>query len=216
MRPPHYPSITRLSVRPDNPHAIVGPRPNKSRRPYPDAKVAEVRRLVEETTLTYLEIQAKSGISGGLACIWARNHGWKRPLFAARATDKTPHERASAHLRRRMLSVRLSALAERAVRELEESAIIDLDKLAEAQELLKIAKLAAVGRKRRKKGEEIRKAPQIFDAGPRDVMQGLRAAGVRVERAPEEAVMDFIKSRAPLPKTLTKRQREHKRMMERE
>ena len=47
-------------------------------------------------------------------------------------------------------------------------------------------------------------------------MKGLRAAGVRVERAPEDALEDFIASRAPMPERLSKREREHRRMLEKE
>ena len=45
-------------------------------------------------------------------------------------------------------------------------------------------------------------------------MKGLREGGVRVERAPEEALEDFIASRAPPPARLSKRDREHARMLE--
>ena len=45
-----------------------------------------------------------------------------------------------------MLSHRLTAIAERYVRELEETPNIDLDKLGEALELLKMAKLAGMRR----------------------------------------------------------------------
>ena len=54
--------------------------------------------------------------------------------------------RASAYLKRRMLSRRLSAHAERHVGELEETPVIDLAKLGEALELLKMAKLPAMRR----------------------------------------------------------------------
>jgi hypothetical protein len=219
-----YSAITRL--RP-YPHGPVSPDPapniprsrNKSRRPYPDTKVTEVRRLVEETTLTYSEIEKKTGVSAGLACLWKRNHGWQRPPFAPRSTDNVPRERASARLRRRWLGHRISALAERAVRELEASATVDLDKLAEALELLKLAKLAAGRRKRgeMRAAEESRDGPRLFDAQPREVMRAFRAAGIRTENLTEEALVDFIISRAPPPpRNLTKRERLHKRMMERE
>lgn len=178
-----------------------------------------MRRLVEETTLTYLEIQAKSGIGAGLACRWARIHGWKRPVFAARSTDLVPRERASARLRLRWLGFRISALAERAVRELEASESVDLDKLAEAIELFKMAKLAASHRKRRSlvtpKDQEA-ETPPLFDAEPREVLRALRAAGIRTEIAPEQALVDFMISRAPPPKrNLTKRERREKWMRER-
>jgi hypothetical protein len=222
MRHSPYPSIIRLSARPRAPStqdssAAVTRRPRGTNQPHPDAKVAEVRRLIEETTLTYQQISAKTGVDASLACRWRRDQNWLRPLLAPRATDSVPSERAGAKLRRRTLAIRLSALAERAIRELEASASVDLDKLTEATELLKMAKLAAGPRRRRSlaiaNGEE---PPPLFDAEPRNLRRALRAAGIRTERTPEEALVDFIISRAPPPTRLTKQQRQHKRMMERE
>jgi len=59
-----------------------------------------------------------------------------------------PRLRASAQLKRRTLAARLDALAERHIRELEEAACVDPDKLAQALELLKMAK-SPLARKRR-------------------------------------------------------------------
>jgi hypothetical protein len=199
-------------VRPDDPAAVVGRRPRGSRRPHTDAKLAEVRRLIEQTALTYGEIAAKTGVGRASICRWTRDGQWQRPVFAPRATDTVPRARASAHLKARTLAARLSALAERAIRELEESAGVDLEKLAEALELLKMAKLAA--RPRKPRGATAADGSRIFDASPRVVLQGLRAGGVRVERAPEDALEDFIASRAPPPARLSKRDREHARMLE--
>ena len=216
MRHSPYPSIVRLGPRPHDestkgPGPIVGPHPNKSHRPYPDAKVAEVGRLVEQTTLTYIQIQEKSGIGAGLACRWARIHGWQTPPFAARSTDNVPHERASARLRQRRLGFRISALAERAVRELEASANVDLDRLAEAIELLKMAKLAVGHRPRRAlvaPANEDEQTPQLFDAEPREVLRALRAAGIDTQRAREQALVDFMISRTSAPqRNLTRRER---------
>ena len=220
MRPRLYnsSSITRLSVRPDppsdEPAAIVSPRPRGSRRPHTDAKVAKVRRLIEETPLTYGEIAAKTGLGRASICRWTRDGQWQRPVFAPRATDTVPRERASAHLKMRTLAARLAALAERYIRELEDSASVDADKLSDSLELLKMAKLAARPKRRRDVAEKTADATPIFDAAPRAVMNGLRSAGVRVERAPEEALEDFIASRGPKPKRMSKRQREHQRMLE--
>ena len=130
-----------------------------------------------------------------------------------------PRERASAHLKMRTLTARLAALAERHIRELEDAACVDPDKLAEALELVKMAKLAARPKRRdaaAQKAQEAAKATAIFEASPRGVMKGLRAAGVRVERAPEEALEDFIASRAPPPQRVSRREREHRRMLEKE
>jgi transposase-like protein len=212
MRPPLYPSIVRLGVRPDEPAAVVGRRPRGSRRPHTDAKLAEVRRLIEETAATYGEIAKRTGVGRASICRWTRDGGWQRSLFAPRATDTVPRARASWQLKARTLAARLAALAERAIRELEESAGVDLEKLAEALELLKMAKLAA--RPRKPRGATAADGSRIFDASPHTVLKGLRSAGVRVERAPEEALEDFIASRAPPPARLSKRDQAHARMLE--
>jgi hypothetical protein len=187
-------------------------RPRGSRRPHSDAKVAAVRRLIEQTPLTYGEIAAKTGVGRASICRWTRDGQWQRPVFAPRATDTVPRARASAQLKARTLAARLAALAERMIRELEDSARVDPEKLAEALECLKMAKLAA--RPRRPRAVSAAKGPRIFDASPRAVVKGLREGGVRVERAPEEALEDFIASRAPMPKRMSRRDREHARMLE--
>ena len=203
MRPPFPSSIARLGVRPDRPAdgpaPVVGPRPHGSRRPHTDAKVAAVRRLVEQTVLTYGEIAAKTGVGRASICRWTRDGKWQRPLFAPRATDTVPSERASAKLKLRTLFARLAALAERSIRELEAAASVDPDKLAEALELLKMAKLAARARRRRRVEELTGAEPQFWHAPARVVARSLRAAGVDTQRAPEDALMDFIDSRAPPP-----------------
>jgi hypothetical protein len=202
MRPPFLePPIIRLSVRPADPRDIVGPRPRGSRRPHADATVAAVRRLVEGTTLTYAAIAKRTGVGVASICRWTRDGGWKRPPFAPRATDTVPTARASAHLKRRMLAARLAALAERYVRELEETPGVDLEKLAEALELMKMAKLAAMGRRRRRP----RQAKVDFDFSAatgdrlRPIMQ-LVAADVDLHRAPRAALDDFLAHREPPPK----------------
>src|SRR5258708_6484611 len=142
MRPRIFSPLVRVGVRPEpdpaEPGAFVAPRPRGSRRPHTDAKVARVRELIEQTTLTYGQIAARTGAGRASMCGGTRDGGWKRPPFAPRATDTVPRARASHKLKRRTLAARLSALAERYVRELEASASIDLDKLAEALELMKM------------------------------------------------------------------------------
>ena len=147
MRPPLDSPVVRLRPTPDDPAAIPG-RPRGSRRPHADTKVAAVRHLIEQTPLTYGEIAAKTGVGRASICRWTAGHGWKRPLFAPRPTDTVPRERASAHLKMRTLTARLAALAERHIRELEDAACVDPDKLAEALELVKMAKLAARPKRR--------------------------------------------------------------------
>jgi hypothetical protein len=197
MRSLFAPSVVRVRVEPDDPRAVVGRRPRGTRRPHRDATVAEVRRLIEQTELTYAEIAKKTGVARASICRWTRDGGWQRPVFAPRATDTVPTARASANLRRRTLAARLAAIAERAVRELEEAPVVDLEKLAEALELMKLAKLAA-RRCRRGKSDKA-SAAGLVEAPPREVMKRLRAAGVDTMQAPGDALEDFVRSRASRP-----------------
>ncbi len=212
-----YSPIVRLGVRPDHddPAAIVGR--YGPRQPHTDATVAAVRRLIEQSTLNYRQIAARTGVSTGSISNWARDGGWKRPPFAPRACDTIPTPRASAKLKRRMLASRLDALAERHVRELEESACVDPVKLGEAMELLKMARLAARRRPRRRPGEI---APE---EASRPITQ-LCVGGVDLSRAPRAAVEDFLANRErprkedlpPRGRRGSRRWREQARMRERE
>ena len=211
MRPPFSPSILRLGVRPDQPGAVVASRPRGSRRPHMDVTVASVRHLIEQTTLTYTEIAARTGVGRASICRWTRDGGWQRPVFAPRATDTVPSARASARLKMRTLAARLHALAERYIRELEESASVDLDKLAEALELLKMARYAARPRRpRRRTGDAAGHAWTPSRGLARDVLEDLRAVGISVERAPESALLDFIASDAPRRDEPASRRRDHR------
>jgi hypothetical protein len=225
MRPPVFaPVLVRLRVLPEDPDAVVGPRPRGSRRPHTDAKVLAVRRLIEQTTLTYGEIAAKTGVGRASICRWTRDQGWQRPIFAPRATDRVPSVRASARLKRRTLAARLTALAERHVRELEEGACVDFDKLAQALELLKMAKLAARPKRRRRTRRDVAgDSLDTWDPAARTrLIDDLRAAGVKLDRAPEAAVADFITSHLPPREEpslrprgrYSKLNREHARMLE--
>jgi hypothetical protein len=217
MRLPFHASISRIGVRPDyeDPDTVVAPRPRGSRWPHTDATFAEVRRLIEQSTLTYAQIRARTGVSAGCISNWTRDGGWKRPPFAPRAADTVPAVRASAKLRRRTLAARLDALAERHVRELEQSACVDLQKLGEALELLNMARLAARRRPRRRPGEI---APE---EASRPITQ-LCVGGVDLSRAPRAAVEDFLANREPPPEPVgprgrgSRRQREHAWMLEKE
>ena len=197
MRPPIFPSpIVRLSRRLD-PAAEGGApigavRPRGSRRPHTDATILRVRRLIEETTLTYEQIAARTGASPASISRWMQDGSWERPAFAARAPDSALTPRASVYRKHRMLSRRLTALAERYVGELEEAPAIDLDKLGQALELLKIAKLAAM-----------RRTPRRVEAAmwgePMRPIAELCAVGVDLHRAPRAAIEDFLENRAMPP-----------------
>ena len=137
------PTIRRVRVTPDRPDQLPQRAPG-TRRPHGEAQVAAVRYLIEQTELTYGEIARKTGVGRASICRWTVDNKWVRPVFAPRATDRIPRARASAKLRRRTLAARLDALAQRYVTELEFDPGVDLDKLAAALELAKMAKLAAI------------------------------------------------------------------------
>src|SRR5919112_2126859 len=117
--------------------------PGRRGRPHSDAKVQEVRRLIETTTYSYLEIARRTGVPTTTIARWMTSAKWPRPAFAPRATDTVPRWRASIRLRRRTLAGRLFDPAERWVRELEAQPGVDFAKLREALELLKLTKIAA-------------------------------------------------------------------------
>ena len=224
MRPPHIPpSITRLSGRPRLPSANAPEAqwPHVKGRPYPEATVEAVRRLFEDTTLTYPQMAARMGVSPASISRWSQIGGWTRPLFAPRSMLTVPTPRATAYNKHRFLSRRLLALAERYVGELENASTIDLDRLAEALELAKMAKLATLRRTPR------RTEAMVTGELMRPIIE-LCSVGVDLHRAPREAVDDFLKHRVLPPKKerpppsrgrgnprfLTRKQR-HARMMER-
>ncbi|MGE3987504.1 hypothetical protein [Pseudorhodoplanes sp.] len=232
------PVIRRVRVTPDKPDGFPQRAP-RTRRPHGEAQVAAVRHLIENTELTYSEIERKTGVGRASICRWTKDQKWVRPVFAPRATDTVPRARASAKLKRRTLAARLDALAERYVRDLEADPGVDLDKLAAALELAKMAKLAAMPRKRRRTlAHERREAtdatlsplvpakagtqgPQAHESVA-DTLARLRAEGVRLDRAPEAAVKDFIDSHRPpeddralRPRgTRSRRVRAHRRMFD--
>ena len=227
MRPPIFsPSIVRLSGRP-RPAAGEGvpfaQRPRWPRgRQHPDGTVETVRALIEETTLTYHQIAARTGASPASISRWMQAGEWKRPLFAPQSMSNVPTPRASAYLKRRLLAKRLAALADRYVRELEETPGADLDKLGQALELWKMARLATMRRTQR------RTEAALWGEPMRPIAE-LCAAGVDLHRAPRAAVDDFLAHRVTPPaherpprsrgrgnaRYFTRKQR-HERMLERE
>jgi hypothetical protein len=152
---------------PDDPDDVVGPRP-----------------------------AAKTGVDHTTISRWTRECQWQRHPFAPRSTDTSPSARAGARLRARTLAARLAALAERYVRELEETPGVDLDNLAEALELMKMAKAAARPRRRK----------NLLAESMRPIIE-LCAADVRLRAAPRAAVEDFLESRTPTSAEPTRRRR---------
>jgi hypothetical protein len=191
-----YPSIIRLRVTPDEPEApdafVGGPRVRGSKRPHGDAKCAQVHRLIETTVLTYGEIAKQTGVGRASICRWTRDGGWKRPLFAPRATDTVPSARASQKLKLRKLAERLHALAERAVRELEAQPDVDIDRLMQALQVVKMARLEAMGRRRPRRQIDMpaRTGREMMarDDAIRTALKEMCRGGVDVTRIPDDAI----------------------------
>jgi hypothetical protein len=226
------PPIVRLCVKPDapteEPPPITQERPPGSRWPHTDMKVAEVRDLIENTALSYGQIRAETGVSLCSISRWARDAQWVRPFDAPRASDRMPTYRASRHLKLRKLAGRLQLLAERYVRELEETPGVDLDRLMQALQALRMARLEAMGNRGRRvrwTGPAVTGAWTISrDEAIRTALKELRRGGVDIDRAPKLALDLVIEARVPeedgpdlrerglhLP-----RNREHARLMGRE
>jgi hypothetical protein len=201
------PSVIRLRVTPDEPDSgpltiPAGPRPKQSRRPHADASVAAVRRLIEHTTLTYGQIAAKTGVGRASICRWTRDHGWQRPPFAPRSTDTVPSLRAGARLKLRLLTGRLLAIAQRMVRELEDEPDTDIEKLVQAMQAVQMARLAAQGRRRRRRygvvGEPRTGRQMASEAEAiRTALKEMRRGGVDLDRAPQEALNLVIEAHTP-------------------
>src|SRR3954447_710278 len=158
------------------------------RGPHMEGTVEAVRKLIEESTLTYGEIARCTGTSPASISRWMQTGEWKRPPFAPRSMASVPTPRASVRLKHRTLAARLSTLADRYVRELEEAPAIDLDKLGQALELLRMARLAVMRRTPRRAyaettGELMRPIEELC------------AVGVDLHRAPKEAIDDFLENR---------------------
>src|ERR1043166_8200623 len=131
-----HPEFVRYGgVTPDKPADKPPPpthaRPG-SRRPHSDMTVAKVRDLIEHSSLTYEQITARTGVCGATISCWTRGRKWVRPPEAARPWDKIPAHRASRRVKLRKLAGRLHSLAERYVRELEQTPGIDVDRLMQA------------------------------------------------------------------------------------
>src|SRR5258708_5602847 len=93
-------SIERTPAEVDGgPPPIPGGRPRGCKRVHTNATVAAVRRMIEDTTLSYKQIGAKTGVSAATVGVWARGGGWKRHPFAPRASDLVPTARAGRRLK---------------------------------------------------------------------------------------------------------------------
>ena len=223
--------LVRLRVTPDEPAegppAITGFRPPGSRRHHTDVAVANVRRLIEQTALSYAEIAAKTGVSRASIFRWARDGAWVRPLDAPRCSDRMPTARAGRKLKLRLLAERLRMLAEHYVRQLEETPGVDIDKLMQALQVLKMARLEAQGRRRRRRFAGVTQTGlQVLarEEAIRTALKEMHRGGVDIDRAPKEAVEMVIAANTPVedhpelrPRgTRSRRNRQHAWMREKE
>jgi sirohydrochlorin ferrochelatase len=200
-----YSPIVRLRVTADEP--AEGPpaileRPRGSRQPHTDLTVAKVRHLVENTVLNYREIAAKTGTTNCAVSRWTRDGGWQRPPGAPRANDMMPNWRAGRRLKLRKLAGRLQEIAERYGRELEETPGVDLNKLIEALQVLRMARLEVMGNRGRRRpwlGPVVSGAWKAeLDKAIYTALKQMRRGGVDLDRAPKEAVDMVIEANTPV------------------
>ena len=85
--------------------------------------------------MTYGEIAQRTAFGRASIGAGPAKAAGSRPALAPLATNTVPTDRAGASLRLRTSAARLDALAEHQIRELEDSACIDPDKLGEALDL---------------------------------------------------------------------------------
>jgi hypothetical protein len=166
-----------------------------------DLTVAKVRHLVETTGLSYREIGLKVGVPHSNITGWKRDYGWQRPIHAPRPWDMIPTARHGRRQKLRTLAERLRALAERMIHELEETPGVDLDRLMQALQVVKMARLEAIGRRGRFRspgrgmtGFEWASREQAI----RGALKDMRRAGVDIDRAPQEALDLVIDANLPV------------------
>ena len=199
------PPLVRLRVEPDQPTegppAITEQRPRGSRRPYTDLVVAKVKHLVEHTELSYGQIAAKTGVHRANISPWVRDGGWQRPPNAPRAPGLEGHRRASRRWKLRKLGIKLEALAERHVRELEQTPRVEVEALMQTLQVLKMARLQAQGRRgrRHRESDMVTSADwrEARDNAIRTALKEMRRGGVDLDRAPDEAVDMLIEAVVP-------------------
>jgi hypothetical protein len=185
----------------DGPPPVTGGRPKGCKRPHTNAKVAELRRLIEQTTLTYKQIAAKSGVGLGTVVRWKRDGGWQRHPFAPRATDTVPTARASRKLKLRMLGAKLHLLAERCVCELWNGPTVDFDRLMQAMQVVRMARLEAMGNRRPRRAfdQPTRTGQQWADRNDaiRKALKDMRRGGVIIDRIPDAAMALLEEAHTP-------------------
>jgi ribosomal protein L4 len=107
---PRTSPLTRLRIKPDEPaegSTVADPpavqasdRPKGTRRPHPDSSVRAVRHVVETTTLTFAQIQARTGVNHSTITLWKRIMAG-RARRSRRAIPMTCRSGGPAHGKRR-------------------------------------------------------------------------------------------------------------------
>jgi hypothetical protein len=213
------PPLVRLRVEPDQPAegppAITEPRPRGSRRPHTDLVVAKVKHLFEQTAMSYHAIRAKTGVSIFSIMLWARDGGWQRPPDAPRANGLAGRRRASRRWKLRKLGIQLEALADRHVRELEDAPRVDVERVMQALQVLKMARLQAQGRRgrRHRDTDVVTSAAWTLarDNAINTALKEMQRGGVDLDRAPKEAVDMLIEAVVPAEEHPALRERGRRR-----
>jgi transcriptional regulator with XRE-family HTH domain len=208
---PRTPPLTRLRVTPDepaNPPAAgppaVAKRSRRGRgRPYPDETVRRVRHLLETTTLSQMEIARRTGVKQATISVWQRHNRWFRPLGAPLNPAIASLWRIGPAMKLSLLTGRLVAIAERMTRELEENPDTDIDKLMQALQAVRMARVTLQGNRRRKL--LIGRARTGFEVMEEDAaicaaLKEMRRGGVDIDRAPQEALDLVIDANTPVEK----------------
>ena len=213
------PPLFRLRVEPDQPAegppAITEPRPRGSRRPHTDLVVAKVKHLFEQTAMSYHAIRAKTGVSIFSIMLWARDGGWQRPPDAPRANGLAGRRRTSRRWKLRKLGIQLEALADRHVRELEDAPRVDVERVMQALQVLKMARLQAQGRRgrRHRDTDVVTSAAWTLarDNAIKTALKEMQRGGVDLDRAPKEAVDMLIEAVVPAEEHPALRERGRRR-----
>ncbi len=210
---PHIPPVIyRFSLTRDEPAEVTppaGPPPVAKRsssgrgRSFPDSTVRRVRHLLETTTLSQMEIARRTGVKQATISVWSRHNRWMRPLGAPLNPAIASLWRIGPAMKLSLLTGRLVEIAERMTRELEENPDTDIDKLMQALQAVRMARVTLQGNRRRKlligrarTGFEVMKE----DDAIRAALKEMRRGGVDLDRAPKEALDLVIKANTPAEK----------------
>jgi hypothetical protein len=213
------PPLARLRVEPDQPAEgpppITEARPRGSRRPHTDLTVAKVKHLFEHTAMSYRAIRAKTGVTIFSIMAWARDGGWQRPPDAPRAAGSVGPRPASRRRKLRKLGIHLEALAERHVRELEDAPRVDIERVMQALQVLKMARLQAQGRRgRRHRDTDVVPSadwPLARDNAIKTAWKEMRRGGVDLDHAPKEALDMLLEAVVPAEEHPALRERGRRR-----